>query len=214
MLTIRPEPQIAGPLDFLQSVGSGLVHAVEQLPGAVADTLQMGCKLAQSVPAAAAGPYAAYAAAAQAGCGLLAPGQVPQGANAGLPQQAGPQQVRVALPAAVYSKYPAGSIARWNPRKKQWWIFYPGNPTTLGDTLGAVRPNGFHLINGLGAPNGFHLLSDPTPDAVETGTETQQPAGTQKGPDVKTPFYKKWETYAIAGGAVAVGGVVLWLVLR
>jgi hypothetical protein len=119
-----------------------------------------------------------------------------------------------AAPSAAKAKYPSGSIARFNVKRKVWSIYVPIGAKTTG--LGIFDMDGSCLYGdcGLGA-------DEPPPGTTKGGEE---PAPTDPGsgqalpqdPNKEgIPLYKKplfW--VAVAGGVVVVGGGGYWIMRR
>jgi hypothetical protein len=119
-----------------------------------------------------------------------------------------------AAPSAAKAKYPSGSIARFNVKRKVWSIYVPISAKTTG--LGIFDMDGSCLYGdcGLGA-------DEPPPGTTKGGEEpapTDPGSGQALPQDPKKegiPLYKKplfW--VAVAGGVAVVGGGGYWIMRR
>jgi len=118
-----------------------------------------------------------------------------------------------ATPGIAKAKYPPGSIARLNVKRKVWSIYVPiGAKTGLG--LFDVDGSCLYGDCGLGAdeppPGTTKGGEEPTPTDPGSGQPLPQDPKQEGIPLYKKPLF--W--IAVAGGAVAVGGGSYWLIHR
>lgn len=204
--------ELGGPFDFIGDIVSAPVDAVKWVAGGIKDvtcgiaTSGVG-RLASTGAMASGNPYGiAAGAAGMFAANMCASGD--SGAPPPTPAPGGSAPTSMFFANQVVDRYRPPSTTSIPPATTP--------PTTA--TIAAFVPKKGHYrvavkagVSGLGSPLGQGYR--------EVGTSTTPPAGAQLVPlvqyekMVKRPWYRRWQTYAIAGGVVAAGGVGL-VVLR
>lgn len=201
---------------FFSSVASAVSSAVGSVKGAVSTVANAACKALPSASALATKAPTQYqsgiakatstAASICSKFGPRPPAAVPAAAPAAaapMMVQAMPTPMQVAqLAPVVKSKYPAGSVARFNVDRKVWVIYAPAGSIAGLGIFDANLNCVYGDCGGLGQET-----EEPAP-GTKVGEEVTKPAET---PDAgteheKKAFYKKplfW--VAIAGGVAVVG---------
>jgi hypothetical protein len=199
---------------FFSSVTSAVSSAFSSVKGAVSTVANAACSALPTASALAAKAPTQYqsgiAKATSTAAGICSkfgpkpkpPAAAPAPAAVPMTVQAIPMQTAQLAPVVVQSKYPAGSVARFNVDRKVWVIYAPAGSIAGLGIFDANLNCVYGDCGGLGQET-----EEPAP-GTKVGEEPTKPAET---PDAgkehdKKPFYKKplfW--VAIAGGVAVVG---------